>query len=239
MPLYYLTRRLTSSRAAARWAGAFSPCTRCRRGRQAAASDLAITTTLLIAFAIGYVRILTCAGGAGGADPWGDGAARSMVVPVEGWPRNMLLSRRGGTRAALALTTRSPSRRCRAHYLVSWSVLGDAKRRQPHIGNCPTARRSCRLATISILLEPRHTICCSRARPRSIQTSAIVARVRRILTRRVRAHGETVGDAAPENVDIAYLCRPRITPYESQGLTRACARCDTVVGRRRLAARAV
>src|SRR5688572_14094447 len=101
VPLYYLTRRLTASRAAAIWAGALFAVHPLLVRQASAASDLAITTTLLTACALTFVRIHDLRAAAVAGVMIGIAVlTRSMVLPVAALAMGILLMREQRRQAA-------------------------------------------------------------------------------------------------------------------------------------------
>lgn len=234
-PLYYLTLRLTASRGAAAWAGVMYAAHPLLVRQASAASDLAITTTLLVAFALAFVRIRSARSAAlAGLAIGVTVLTRSMVMPVVAFATLLLLMRdRRRHAAALALAAAvmiAPM--VVRNYLASGSFSVTRSGVALYVGNAPHS--AALLPTYDLdLLEPEAYELFVRARPDvAPDHPRFAAEFDAFLTRRAFAHMARSPWATLRQKmrNIGYLLSPWITPYEISGPdTRVRAQGDGVV----------
>ena len=236
VPLYYLTLRLTSSRRTATWAGAMFALHPLLIRQSSAASDLALTTTLLVAFALAFVRIrdlrsATMAGLMLGLTA----LTRSMVLPVFVLAAALLAVRRQSREAiALTLTTAVLVAPMAArNYALSGSPWPGRSGINLYIGNSPYT--AALLPTYDLdLLEPEAYERFVRARPDvAPDNPRFDAEFDAFLTRQAIAHmaGHPWTTIRQKMLNVVYLLSPRIAPFEISGTsTRVRIEGNTVAG---------
>lgn len=222
VPLYYLAMRLTASGGAATWAGVMFAAHPLLVRQASAASDLAITTTLLIAFALAFVRIRSVRSAAlAGLAIGVTVLTRSMAMPVAAFAAAILLMRgRRQHAAALALVcaiTIAPL--VARNYLVSGSLSVTRSGVALYVGNAPHS--AALLPTYDLdLLEPEAYELFVRARPDvAPDHPRFAAEFDAFLTRRAFAHmaEHPLATLRQKILNVSYLLSPRITPYEIAG----------------------
>jgi hypothetical protein len=222
VPLYFLTLRLTTSRVAAMCAGALFAVHPLLVRQASAASDLALTTTLLAAFALTFVRIRDLRTAAlAGVMIGVTVLTRSMVVPVVVLATAILLVRKQRQHAAAfamaAVLVIAPM--VARNYLVSGSVSVTRSGVNLYIGN--SSHTGALLPTYDLdLLEPEAYERFMQARPDvTPEHPRLAAEFDAFLTRRAVAHmaEHPFATLRQKMLNIVYLLSPRITPYEISG----------------------
>jgi 4-amino-4-deoxy-L-arabinose transferase-like glycosyltransferase len=222
VPLYFLTLRLTASRTAAIWAGVLFAAHPLLVRQASAASDLAITATLVAAFALAFVRIRDLRTAAlAGAILGVTVLTRSMVVPIVGLATVILLVRKQWHHAAAfaiaAAVVIAPM--VARTYSLSRSLASTRSGVNLYIGNSPYT--AALLPTYDLdLLEPQAYELFVRARlDVSPNDPRFAAEFDAFLTRQAFAHiAEHPWATLRQKLwNIAYLVSPRITPYDISG----------------------
>lgn len=234
-PLYFLTLRLTASRAVAAWAGALFAVHPVLVRQASAGSDLALTTTLLAAAALAFVRIRDLRTAALAGVILGVSVlTRSMVIPVVALATVILLARRQQRHAAvLALAAAALIAPMVARtYALSGSLWSTRSGVNLYIGNSPYT--AALLPTYDLdLLEPHAYELFMRARPEMPpEDRRFAADFDAFLTQQALAHmAENPWATLRQKIlNVAYLLSPRITPYEiSSAATRVRTEGDTVL----------
>jgi 4-amino-4-deoxy-L-arabinose transferase-like glycosyltransferase len=236
-PLFYdLTRRLTSSRHAATAGGALFALHPLLVRQASAASDLPITTTLLVAFALAFVRIRSLRSAALSGLLLGITVlTRSMVVPVVALAAAILVVR--GQRAhAIALTLVAGvviAPMIGRTYLLSGSPIPTRSGVNLYVGNSPHS--AALLPTYDLdLLEVEAYERFTRARPDADpDRPEFAAEFDAFLTQQAIAHmtERPWATLRQKMLNVAYLLSPRISPFETSGVaTRVRLQGDAVVG---------
>jgi hypothetical protein len=235
VPLYFLTLRLTASHAAAAWAGALFAVHPLLVRQASAASDLALTTTLLAAAALTFLRIRDVRTAAlAGVMIGVTVLTRSMVVPVVALGTAILLIERRRQHAAtfvLAAALVIAPMIVRTYHL-SGSVAPTRSGVNFYIGNSPHTAALLPAYDLD-LLEPHAYEMFVRARPEiSSGDPAFGAEFNAFLTQQALAHmAENPWATLLQKIlNVAYLLSPRITPYQiSSAATRVRTEGDTVL----------
>jgi 4-amino-4-deoxy-L-arabinose transferase-like glycosyltransferase len=234
--LYSVTRTFTSSAQAATIAGALFAVHPLLVKQASAASDLPITTTLLAAFALAFVRIRNLRGAALSGLILGITVlTRSMVVPVVALAAGILLVRGQGRHAvALALTAAAVIAPMVARsYMLSGSLIPTRSGVALYVGNSPHSASL--LPTYDLdLLEREAYERFIRAHPDvDPDHPEFDAEFDAFLTRQAFAHMSERPWATlrQKMLNVAYLLSPRISPYETFDVTtRVRIEGNTVVG---------
>jgi hypothetical protein len=222
VPLYFLTLRLTASHAAAAWAGALFAVHPLLVRQASAASDLALTTTLLAAAALTFLRIRDVRTAAlAGVMIGVTVLTRSMVVPVVALGTAILLIERRRQHAATfvlaAVVVIEPM--VLRNVLVSGSLSVTRSGVNLYIGN--SSHTAALLPTYDLdLLEPEAYELFVRERPDvAPEHPRFAAEFDAFLTRRAFAHmaEHPLATLRQKLLNVTYLLSPRITPYEISG----------------------
>lgn len=219
---YYLAMRLTSSRRTATAAGAMFALHPLLIRQAAAATDLGLATTLIVAFAVAFVGIRDVRG-AMTAGVWLGLTVltRSMTLPVLVLAAAILLARRQPREAiALALTTAllvAPM--VIRSYALSGSPWPARSGINLYIGNSPYT--SALLPTYDLdLLEPEAYYRFIRARPEiALDDPRLAAEFDAFLTRQAVAFAAEHPWATlrQKTLNVMYMLSPRIAPYMVSG----------------------
>ena len=222
VPLYFLTLRLTASHAAGTWAGALFAVHPLLVRQASAASDLALTTTLIAAAALAFLRIRDVRTAALAGVMIGlTVLTRSMVIPVLALATAVLLFRRQPQHAAAFALTAAVliAPMVVRNYLVSGSLSVTRSGVNLYIGNSP--HTAALLPTYDLdLLEPEAYEVFLQVRPGvSPEHPRFAAEFDAFLTRRAIAHmrEDPLATLRQKMSNIAYLLSPRITPYQVSG----------------------
>ena len=234
--LYYLTLQLTSSRRAATWAGVMFALHPLLVRQASSASDLAITTTLLAAFALGFVRIRDGRSAAvAGAILGVTVLSRSMVAPMIALAAAILLTRSPRHHAAvLALTAAVVIAPMVARtYILSGSLMPTRSGVALYVGNSPYT--AALLPTYELdLLEPVAHERFVRVRPDlDIDDPQFAVEFDAFLTREAIAHmaERPWRTVRQKMLNVAYQLSPLVTPFEITGpATRLRTEGDVVLG---------
>jgi hypothetical protein len=220
--LYQLTMQLTSSGRAAAWAGGLFALHPLLVRQASSASDLAITTTLLAAFALVFVRIRDSGGAAVAGVILGVTVlSRSMVAPVIALATAILLMRSPRRHAAvLALTAAAVIAAMIARtYILSGSLLPTRSGVALYVGN--SRYTAALLPTYELdLLEPDAYQRFVRARPDvDIDDPRFAVEFDAFLTREAFAHmaEQPWRTVRQKMLNIAYQLSPLVTPFEIAG----------------------
>jgi hypothetical protein len=236
VPLYFVTLRLTASRAAAAWAGALFAVHPLLVRQASAASDLAITTTLLAVSALTFVRIRDVRAAAlAGVMIGVTVLTRSMVVPVVPLATAILLMRKQRQQAAafaLAATLVIAPMVART-FLLTGSLAPTRSGVALFVGNSP--HTAALLPTYDLdLLEPHAFERFVSSHPQiRVDHPRFAAEFDAFLTRQAIAHmAEHPWATLRQKVlNVGYLLSPQITPYEiSSAATRLRTEGNTVLG---------
>lgn len=234
--LYCLTLQLTASRRAATWAGVLFAVHPLLIRQASSASDLAITTTLLVAFALAFVRIRDGRTAAvAGAIVGVTVLSRSMVAPVIALAAVILLMRPPRHHAAvLALTAAAVMAPMVVRtYILSGSLVPTRSGVALYVGN--SSHTAALLPTYELdLLEPEAHERFVRARPDiDIDDPRFASEFDAFLTREAIAHmTERPWRTIRQKVlNVAYQLSPFVTPFEIPGpATRLRTQGDVVLG---------
>jgi 4-amino-4-deoxy-L-arabinose transferase-like glycosyltransferase len=234
--LYRLTMELTSSRRAAVWAGALFALHPLLIRQASSATDLAITTTLLAAFALVFVRIRDGSSAAVAGLILGVTVlSRSMVAPVIALAAAILLLRPPRRHAAvLALTAGAVIAPMVARtYILSGSLVPTRSGVALYVGN--SRYTAALLPTYELdLLEPHAHQRFVRARPDlDIDDPRFAVEFDAFLTREALAHmaERPWRTVRQKMLNVAYQLSPLVTPFEIAGpATRVRTKGDVVLG---------